>query len=148
MTRILRLALPLYLLLEVVATLELAAWLGIGRALLLLLLGAIAGITVLRRERLALLALLRRAANLGEPIMPGLLGAALRALAGILLIVPGFVSDAIGLALLIPASRRWLIRRFSAGLGQGRATPGVIDGDYRRVDSAALPGSQKNVNWC
>jgi UPF0716 protein FxsA len=144
MGRVLRWVLPACLLLEIFVTLQVAAWLGAGRTLALLLLGALAGIAILRREQLAILARLRYGARLREPVLPALLDGAVRATAGILLIVPGFVSDVAALVLLIPGLRRRLVRRFSAGRGHNPATP-VIDGDYRRVDDPMLPEPKREA---
>ena len=68
MTRLLRFGLPAYLLLEAYVTLEIAARLGGGRTLLLLLLGVMAGFAILRREQLSILGRLRSAAASGEPV--------------------------------------------------------------------------------
>jgi UPF0716 protein FxsA len=143
MMRTLRFALPVYLLLEAFVTLQAAAWLGAGRTLFLLLLGAAAGIAVLRRQRLSILTRLRRAAASGEPVLPGLVDAAGGAIAGALLIVPGFISDVAALALLIPGFRRWLARRLPAARGRASAAPRVIEGDYRPVDDPPLPAATR-----
>jgi len=60
MKRGLRFALPAYLLLEAVLTIEIASRLGTGPTLLLLLLGAVAGIAALRAERLSMFRAERR----------------------------------------------------------------------------------------
>jgi UPF0716 protein FxsA len=143
MMRALRFALPAYLLLEISVTLEVAAWLGAGRALLLLLLGMAGGIVVLRRQQLAILTRLCLAASSGEPPLPGLLDGAMRAIAGILLMIPGYVSDAAALALLIPKSRRWLTHHLSGGLVDRPGAPIIIEGDFRRVEDPALPGAKR-----
>jgi UPF0716 protein FxsA len=140
--RRLRLALLAYLLIEGYATLAVAGWLGPGPTLLLLLIGAAAGGAVLRTAQFALLSQLRRGLASGAPVLPALLGGALRVTAGILLIVPGFISDLIAAGLLIPQLRRRLIRRLFAG-SDGRTAQVVIEGDYRRVDDAALPASRR-----
>lgn len=145
MKRWIRIGLAAYLLAEFWVTLEIAAWLGAGWTLLLLILAGAAGIAVLRRERLAILSQFRRAASLPEVLVPGLPDQALRVLAGLLLIIPGFVSDAAALVLLVPWFRNRLIRRFSARFGDGRDSPTIIEGDFRRVDDPSLPnGSQKD----
>ena len=65
--------------------------------------------------------------------------------AGALLLTPGFVTDAIGFAFLIPPLRkiiiRWFLSKFelpgppSGGPGGGRpGSPYTIEGDYRRDD--------------
>ena len=134
-----------YVLLELWATLEVAAWLGGGRTFLLLVLGVVAGIAVLRREKLTLFAQLRRAAAGQEISVLQLPDRALRAAAGLLLITPGFVSDAGALLLLIPQSRRWLIRQFSAKFSPGAGDPTVIEGNFRRIDDPVLPYTKSRL---
>jgi UPF0716 protein FxsA len=141
MTQMLRFALPAYLLLEALVTLQIVAWLGAGRTLLLLLLGVAAGIAVLRREQLSILTQLRRTAAAGETVLPGLLDGAMRAVAGVLLIIPGFISDVAALILLIPGFRRWFFRRVSAPFGHSPRAPLVVEGDFRPVDDPALPAA-------
>lgn len=143
MTGGLRFALPAYLLLETFVTLRIAASLGVGRTLLLLLLGVVAGITVLRREQLSILTRLRHTAASAEPVLPGLLDGAMRVVAAILLILPGFISDAVALALLVPWLRRRLVGHFSAAFSPGAAASVVIEGDYRRVDDRGLPQAKR-----
>lgn len=143
MSRLLRFGLPGYLLLEAYVTLEIAARLGGGRTLLLLLLGVVAGFAVLRREQLSILGRLRSAAASGEPGLPSLLDGVLRVVAGILLIIPGFVSDAVGLTLLIPVLRRRLVAGVSPVARRDPREPTVIEGDYRRVDDPALARSKR-----
>jgi UPF0716 protein FxsA len=140
-----RFVIPAYLALEVFVTLEVASRLGAGPTLLALLLGAAAGIAVLRTQRLSTLARLRQTIAAGEPMLPGLLDGALRAMAGVLLIIPGFISDAAAAGLLVPRLRQRLVRRLSAGLGHvPQAGPVAIEGDYRKVDETALPEPNEN----
>ena len=145
MKRILQLALPAYLLFEAFLTLTLASWLGPGLTLLLLVLGVAAGIAVLRTEKLALLTRLSRILTSGEPPLGGLLDGALRGAAGVLLIMPGVISDLAAAGLLIPALRKRLVRRVSAGLGGETAAPPVIEGNYRRIDDPALPAPRSET---
>ena len=145
MKRILQLALPAYLLFEAFLTLTLASWLGPGLTLLLLVLGAAAGIAVLRTEKLALLTRLSRILTSGEPPLGGLLDGALRGAAGVLLIMPGVISDLAAAGLLIPALRKRLVRRVSTGLGGETAAPPVIEGNYRRIDDPALPAPRSET---
>jgi len=139
MTRALRFALPAYLLAEAFVTLEIAALLGAGRTLLLLLLGVAAGIAVLRREQLSILTRLRRTVASGDPVLPSLLDGAMRAIAGILLIIPGFISDIAAFGLLLPGLRRSALRRLLTILGRDPTPPIVIEADYHQIDDPTLP---------
>jgi len=64
---------------------------------------------------------------------------------GLALLLPGFITDAIGFLLLIPPLRRWLIVRWLKSRGTLRPATGqkpgpetradhVIEGEYRRED--------------
>ena len=141
-----RFAVAAYLLLEAFLTLAIASRLGAAPSLLLLLLGAVAGIAILRRETLTILARLRRTIAAGEPILTEALDGALCAIAGVLLIIPGFISDAAAAGLLIPRVRQFLIRRLSAAFGHRRdAGAVVIEGDYRSIDDRALPEPKQGL---
>jgi UPF0716 protein FxsA len=132
--QMLKLVLIVYLLIEAFLTLAVGSWLGPVPTLLLLALGAVAGISVLRTEQFSLLSGLRHSLAAGEPLVPSLLDASLRGAAGLLLIIPGFVSDLAALGLLIPQLRHGIVRRLSGWLDNEPAASVVIEGDYRRVD--------------
>ena len=85
------------------------------------------------------------AMNEGRLPLEPMLDSYARVMAGSLLIVPGFLSDAIGLVLLVPPLRAWCIRRALSGFsGSGagcgnsdprkRSGPTVIEGTYERID--------------
>jgi UPF0716 protein FxsA len=74
-----------------------------------------------------------------------LLEGALLLLVGLALLLPGFVTDAIGFLLLVPPLRRrlivrWLAARGSLGpaepphKGHGSRSDRILEGDYRRED--------------
>jgi UPF0716 protein FxsA len=64
---------------------------------------------------------------------------------GTLLIVPGFLTDAIGLLLLVPALRTMIIklvgRRFTHSLNMRGTT--VVDAEWTELDSDGTPRSKK-----
>ena len=72
-----------------------------------------------------------------------------RIAAGCLLIVPGFITDALGLALLVPPLRALMFRAMLPGLagrrraeapaGEQPARPIVIEGTYKRLDDDRDP---------
>ncbi len=86
----------------------------------------------------------------GEIPARELLEAWLLMLAAVLLLVPGFFSDAAGFAFLVPPVRSavagWLLRRRSVWVAAGRgsaAAPGeTIEGEYRKRESERLRDKQ------
>jgi UPF0716 protein FxsA len=117
--------------------------------LLLLLAAALAGALLIRRQSLASLTAVRAALARNEAPGEALLDAACGFAAGLLLILPGFLSDLAALALLIRPVRRALARRLVGPelrrwrAGGRRSAPGtgpVIAGEYRDVtDEPAAP---------
>ena len=141
------LAVLAYPLAELVAFIAVAAAYGFFPALGLLILGSVIGVIVLRRAGGNHIARVRVAMNQGVNRRSF---TALRAdgtgglilVAGILLVIPGFITDFFGFLVLLVPLWRGLNRRL------GRAAPpaqtdGVVDLEpeqWRRVDDAALPG--------
>lgn len=77
---------------------------------MLVLLTAVIGVNLLRFQGMSTLARAQQNMALGQvPAMEMMEGVAL-AVAGILLITPGFITDSIGFLCLIPASRQAMIR--------------------------------------
>jgi UPF0716 protein FxsA len=82
--------------------------------ILLVLLTAVIGVNLLRAQGISTLARAQRNMAQGAlPAMEMMEGIAL-AVAGVLLITPGFITDTIGFLLLIPASRRAIVRYIMA----------------------------------
>lgn len=109
---------------ELVALVLVANWVGFGWALLLLLGTSILGVALLRVEGLRAWQELRTAAADGrfpqdepesvEASSARMADTGARILSGVLLTFPGFVTDLIGLVLLIPPIRRGVGRRLAA----------------------------------
>lgn len=110
-------------LLEAVLLVRLWGWVGGGPVLLGLAGTGLLGLWILRTGGMRTL----RAARGGTPgdaaSIRRLLGATTRIAAGLLLLVPGVVTDLLGLVLLFPPTRRLLHRvmqaRLAAGLARG-----------------------------
>ncbi len=136
-------ALALWLALEFFAFVAVAQTIGLGGALLAGFLTSLAGFALLRQSSGETLGLMRRAWA-GEPPRDGALAEGLiGALGALLLILPGFLSDLVGLAFAAPSLRQWAARRVMDGkifVRRRAAAPGVIDlnpGEWRAVDSPA-----------
>src|SRR5689334_2347727 len=104
----------LYLAVEIVAVVALASWIGVGGTLLVLLGGALLGLWLARREGLRAVRAIAEAARDRRVAHVELTDGLLVAAGGLLLVVPGLVTDVAGLLLLLPPSRalarRWMVR--------------------------------------
>lgn len=135
-------------LIEIALFIQLGSVLDLGWILLIVVLTAILGTWLVRRQgRDVLLQLQRSMDQLRDPTEP-LAHGAMILFSGALLLTPGFFTDAIGFLLLIPAVReavyRWLARRVVAhgALRYGARPSGpdtppprddVIDVEYEEV---------------
>jgi UPF0716 protein FxsA len=90
--------------------------LGAAPTLALVLAAGVMGSWVARKEGLRVLRKWQTAHAEGRVPEEGLVSAALVWVGGVLLIIPGFLTDAMGLFLLLPPARRWLSGRFRRGL--------------------------------
>lgn len=101
---------------------------------------ALFGLYLMRRQGLEAYRKLHRAFAAGADPVEEISNRFLLLLAGLLLIVPGFLTDAFGLLLLLPFVRRGLIRGGTVGRARvfysfsypsrRSAGPAVIEGDY------------------
>lgn len=129
---------------EILAFMAVVDWFGLGAALLLGLGSTLLGMMRLRTLGTTALQHLRRAAVGGATRDDAVVDGMLAALGAALLILPGFVTDAIGLALLSPSVRDGLRRRLGLkvdALGAARrpSGPQTIDldaADWSRLDRA------------
>jgi UPF0716 protein FxsA len=124
---------------------EIASLIIVGRAfgvlltLLLVVLAALLGAALLRRQGSDALAGMRGALNRGRDPRPALLRGGFRLAAALLLIFPGFVGDVVALLLLLPPVQDLIARRF-----KGRNTGFVVTerfraGQYPSGPSATSP---------
>ena len=108
----------------------------------LVLLTAAVGVSLLRQQGMATLARARERIDAGTLPAAELLEGVALLVAGALLLTPGFVTDTIGVLLLIPASRRALVRALIdrgvihvAGRPGARPASGnTIEGEFERRD--------------
>lgn len=120
------LAIPL---LEIVLFVQLGGALGVFGTLLEIFASGALGIFLMRLEPYRNATDIRAAlAQDRSPASP-MAHSALRMIGALLLVVPGFLTDAVGLLLLIPALRMLALRRVVVQT-QPRARDDIIDGDY------------------
>ena len=124
-------------LIELYFLIQVGTEIGVLPTIAISLFTAALGGYLVRRQGFDVLARVRRAKDQGEMPALAVMDGALLLVAGFFLLLPGFLTDAVGFLLLIPAIRQHLIKRFIVILppGQGAggpAGPRVIEGDYRR----------------
>lgn len=127
---------------ELLLILKVAETIGILQTIALLIALAVAGVWLLLHQGISTWRALRAAIARGEVPATELIDAALLLVAGGLLLIPGFFTDAIALVFLLPASRAvtrrglrrsfgWLVAgRFGAA---GVAGKGIYDASVTRV---------------
>ncbi len=136
-------ALPLA---ELVAFVAVAMAIGVTAALALMVLTTLAGVVVLRHVGRTGIAQVRLAMD--DPALADERSGGTRlllALGGILLVLPGFITDLAGTLLLVAPVRHWLgatIRRWSFGPRDPHGRNAVVDltpGEWRQVGDTQLP---------
>jgi len=95
----------LWLLAELAGYVLVASWIGVGWTILATLLTSALGWALLARQGTRALTELRDRARLREPAGRTLGDAGLVAVGGLLMILPGFVGDLVGLLCLLPGTR-------------------------------------------
>ena len=130
---------------EIYVLIKVGSEVGALNTIALCILTAVVGATLIRIQGISTVLRIRTALDRGEvPAMELLEGAQL-AVAGALLLTPGFVTDTLGFVVLVPAVRRAVARAVierhserihpppGSGPG-GPREPEVIEGEYRRID--------------
>ena len=116
--------------LDLYATVRFARWSGVP-VWVWLALSTLAGLVLLRNERLAFRARTVAALHGEQSVLRGLLDSGRKVLAGMLLLLPGVISDVLALMLLaLPINTGGKFATETAG----RARRNAIDGDYQRLD--------------
>ncbi len=142
-------------LIEIALFIQVGGAIGLWPTLSIVLITAITGTWLVRNQgALAIGNLQRSFSELDDPTEP-LAHGAMILISGALLLTPGFFTDAIGFALLMPpvriavfnyVRRRVQVQSFSMGgmhtgahSRQPNSRPDVIDGEFTEVDSSKPP---------
>ncbi len=105
---------------------------GAGWTILLVILTAMVGAALARAEGLRTLATIQASLEAGRPPTNELIEGAMILVAGLTLLTPGFITDALGLLILFPVTRRPIRRWLVAQLRRrARDHEGIIDVDFR-----------------
>ena len=136
---------------EIALIIKVGEWLGVMPTVFLLFGTAIVGVSLLRRQGFSTLLRANQKIEQGELPANEIVEGMLLAVGGVMLIVPGFFTDFLGLFCLIPFTRRLIAKRalksgvfvqgpggatFSSTSFQYRGQQGddAIDGEFTRDD--------------
>ena len=113
------------------------------------------GSYLLRSQGISAFSKLRREMESGRAPDKQLAHAAMIVVAGVMLIIPGFVSDLIGIALFVPFVRSWIVRNLASRVTVVRPSSGhretVVDLDtdeyHRMNDERGGASSNQTSPW-
>ena len=152
---------PLFLILLLIPLIEIALFIEIGgvigvwTTIAITFLTAAIGAIVVRAQGLLTLGELQARLDAGADPREPMAHGALLLVAGLLLVTPGFMTDAMGFALLVPAIRAAVIRKIAARMtvhtlhtGERRppSGPTTVEGEYEIVDEDE-PAKRGDSGW-
>lgn len=141
------LAIPL---IEIALFIQVGGLIGLGWTLATVVVTALLGTWLVRTQGIMAINDLRSSfSDIRDPTEP-LVHGAMILIAGVMLLTPGFFTDAVGFLLLFPpfrrATYRYMRSRVSVQSFAGNTTQGfkpyddtVIDGDFQEIDPAKTP---------
>jgi UPF0716 protein FxsA len=140
----------LYVIVEVAAIWAISSAIGFLATIALLVAGAVLGSWLARREGARSFRTFMETARAGRPAQDEITNGMLIALGGLLIMIPGFVSDLAGLLLLLPPTRslfrkawtRRSERRAVARANQQRGPVVVVEGEV--VEGEVVSGQVVN----
>lgn len=137
----------LYLVVEIVALVALGSAIGLGWTLVVLLAGSLLGLWLARREGVRAAQALAAAVGERRVAHPEVTDGLLVAAGGVLLFLPGLVTDVAGLLLVLPPTRA-LVRRRLVRAAEERA-PGLRTARIRSegpiVDGTVVPDERPHA---
>ena len=126
----------LFPVIEMLVLIEVGSAIGGLNAVALIILGAVLGMAVLRQQEFSTMLRARERMAHGEMPASEMVEGFMIAIGGLFMMFPGFVSDIFGIALLIPAVRKYALRRMVAsGRWQVHQASTTFEGEYYREDS-------------
>lgn len=131
-------------LIEIALFIQVGGLIGLGWTLLTVVLTAAFGAMLVRSQGFAVLGQVRGSfEELDDPTEP-LAHGAMILFSGALLLTPGFFTDAVGFALLVPAVRRWIYRTVRKRMivteidlrsrSKGPTVPDIVDAEFEDIE--------------
>ena len=126
---------------EIATFIQFGGILGTFNTILLIFLTAIIGVYLVRLQGISTLLNIQKDIISGNAPIENIVGGFVILLSGLLLLVPGFVTDAVGFLGLLPFTRKifanLLIKRFMGqyGIKQPEKNDNIIDAEYVEVNN-------------
>lgn len=150
-------------LIEIALFIQAGIFIGIWPTLAIVVVTAIIGTSLVRSQGAQTMMNIRSSfSELSDPSEP-LAHGAMILFSGAMLLTPGFFTDALGFALLVPGVRAWVFRKAKARVNvqgfsmgpAGQQTPqqtrrpddGVIDGEFEDVSSRPKSATHEPSGW-
>ena len=142
--------------LEIAVMLKVGDVIGWLPTLAIVILTAFLGTTMLRQQGMATLNIARQRLDAGEMPAQQMLEGMLLLVGGVLLLTPGFVTDAFGFVCLVPVTRQWIAQKIASrsivsvggvvGFGRGGRRPSGTDPieGGTTVGSGSTPGARES----
>jgi len=122
--------------LEIALLVKFGQWAGVWLTLAEVIGSAVVGVGILQRQGVSMFMRTQEAVMRGEPPVGAMLDGGLLVMAGTLLILPGLITDTMGLLLLLPPVRHVLAGRLVTGMfGAGTVRVDTFEEDRRREPS-------------
>ncbi|WP_174866616.1 FxsA family protein [Pectobacterium polaris] len=130
---------------EISLFIQVAEVLGVAMTLLLVVFTSCVGVSLVRNQGMKTLVQMQQKMAAGESPAAEMVKSVSLVLAGFLLLIPGFLTDFLGLLLLLPPVQKRLtlklmphlhVWRSGPGAGPGASSPGgnTFEGEYQRKD--------------
>ena len=123
-------------LIEIYFLIQIGGEIGAFTTILLILATAVGGGVVIKSQGLKVLGQLQQQLNSGRSPALSLWHSLLLAIAGVLLLTPGFITDTLGALLLFPTFRVWLLHTLIRRWLQNKfsRTVNIIEGEFKILD--------------
>ncbi len=120
--------------LEMLVLIEVGGSIGALNTVALVFLGAFIGLQVIRQQGFSTMIKARQKMASGELPAGEMVEAFMIAIGGFLMMIPGFITDALGILLLIPVVRQLLLKRMVASGRWKVQQTDIYEGEYRREE--------------
>ncbi|WP_067514950.1 FxsA family protein [Endozoicomonas ascidiicola] len=118
--------------LEMVVLIKVGSVIGAWNAVALVIISAFVGINIIRSQGFSNALKTRQKLAAGESPAVEMLESLFIAVGGLLMIIPGFITDFAGILMLIPPLRRWMIKSWFRKIGMKAQQSNIYEAEYRR----------------